>query len=146
MPPRPRYHDISLQYTTVNTCTLQENKGDTGETRTRDPRVTSRARYHCATPTALNKLRDRNLFCTKLPIYEECEETPNSPQDLAFHSAIHNCGKNNDNVVIFPRLNQKQKQKHRCVLIFSRACQVFFLSMYMTRVCLLYKLRSKHLM
>ena len=31
----------------------EENRGDTSETRTRDHTVTSRARYHYATPTAL---------------------------------------------------------------------------------------------
>ena len=37
----------------------EENKGDTSETPTHDPMVTSRARYHCATPAAINPIRQR---------------------------------------------------------------------------------------
>ena len=52
----------------------RENKGDTSETRTRDPKVTSHARYHCATPAALEPRA--NIYVIGCghdgPVGEEC--------------------------------------------------------------------------
>ena len=51
----------------IGMCTTlpeETNKGDTSETRARDPRVTSRARYHCATRAALT-IRNKSTRDTK---------------------------------------------------------------------------------
>ena len=40
----------------------EESEGDLCETRARDPRVTSRARYHCATPAA--RANNGELICS----------------------------------------------------------------------------------
>ena len=43
----------------------EENKGATSETRTHDPWVTSRARYHCATPAAPSALKTTRRATTQ---------------------------------------------------------------------------------